>query len=100
MTEVKAGQIITLKDDGYGFVSQIRNKISGKKLYVLSLLNPLGSDPSDCNVKLLVVPKIPRGKYYIWTPRLGIIGLDNVVFHGCFNANDLGSDVISKAKPI
>lgn len=100
MTEVKPGQVISLKDDGCCFISQIRNKISGKKLYVLGLLRPLGSDPSDCNLKLLVAPKTAKGKFYIWSPRLSVVGLSNVVLHGHFDINDFDADIIKKAKLI
>ncbi|HDX8425985.1 TPA: hypothetical protein RQN23_000661 [Aeromonas veronii] len=100
MTEVKPGQVISLKDDGDGFNSQIRNKVSGKKLYVLAVLRPLGSNPADCNLKLLVAPKTTKGKFYIWTPRLSVVGLSNVVFHGEFDINGLDADIIKKATMI
>ena len=100
MFEVKPGQVISLKDDGFGFISSIRGKVSGKKLYVLSILNPLGGDLSDCNMKLLVIPKSQKGKHYIWTPRLSVVGKDNIIFHGDFDLHDLDESVISKAKQI
>jgi hypothetical protein len=97
MAEVNQGQLISLKDDGNGFVSHIRSRIAGKKLYVLSLATPLGAEGRDRRVRLLVIPNTKRGKHYIFNTSLNALGQKNIVFHGEVDINDFDSDIINKA---